>query len=327
MLLLYAQDYPKETRLALQNLFDETKEIYTRITETGKAFDNINEIRNAKLKTSANTYIGLRFLSLLLGFRFPDKYNALKPAEWKFFTRFIDPKFLIPIHTSAGEQYRFYEPYIEALRAYLKDREDIKAIREALTRGLSFDDLELRWITQDVIYVTAHLLSSERSNQEEEKETKNIEENDEDVSITGELDSVEDNTGFVPLEKHLEDYIMKNWDIVDFGEKLTLYREDDGTPGQQYVTDVGIIDILAKDTKGNFVIIELKRAETKYHVIGQILNYITWVEENLALKNEKVRGIIVVGKADKTLKSALKQVGDKVALKEYRIKMTFIDPQ
>ena len=120
---------------------------------------------------------------------------------------------------------------------------------------------------------------------------------------------------------------MKNWDIVDFGEKLTLYREDDGTPGQQYVTDVGIIDILAKDTKGNFVIIELKRAETKYHVIGQILNYITWVEENLALKNEKVRGIIVVGKADKTLKSALKQVGDKVALKEYRIKMTFIDPQ
>ena len=39
MLLLYAQDYPKETKSALQNLFDESREIYTRITETGEAFN------------------------------------------------------------------------------------------------------------------------------------------------------------------------------------------------------------------------------------------------------------------------------------------------
>jgi DNA polymerase-1 len=53
----------------------------------------------------------------------------------------------------------------------------------------------------------------------------------------------------MPLEKYLEEYIMKNWDIVDFGEKLFIYRDEDGTPGQQYVTDVGIMDILAKDEK------------------------------------------------------------------------------
>jgi hypothetical protein len=327
MLLIYAQDYPVETRLALSNLFDESKDIYSRITETVETFDRINETRRlSRNEEYTNTYIGLRFLSLLLGFRFPDKYNALKPSEWKFFTRFIDPDFIIPIRTSAGEQYRFYEPYIEALRIYIKDREEIQSIKKLITKDLSFDDTESHWMAQDVIYVTARVLAKERS----EQKTETIisvqkEEEEEDLLPEDSISTEENDTGFMPLEKHLEEYIMKNWDIVDFGEKLSLYREDDGTPGQQYITDVGIIDILAKDIKGSFVVIELKRAESKYHVLGQVLNYMTWVQKNIALNNEKVRGIIVVGKADNTLKSAIEQVSDKVILKEYRIKMTFTD--
>jgi hypothetical protein len=51
-----------------------------------------------------------------------------------------------------------------------------------------------------------------------------------------------------------------------------------------------------------------------------------WVEKNLATNGERVRGLIIVGKANKTLQSAVSQVGDKVKLKEYRVKMTFQDP-
>lgn len=326
MLLLYAQDYPVETKAALNNLFDESKDIYSRITETVEAFDHINETRRlSRNEEYANTYIGLRFLSLLLGFRFPNKYNALKPSEWKFFTRFIDPDFLIPIHTTAGEQYRFYEPYIEALRIYIKDREELQSIKKLITKGLSFDDSESHWMAQDVIYVTARVLAEERSEQKIDVVVSTQENEDDASSIEEVISNEENDTGFMPLEKHLEEYIMKNWDIVDFGEKLSLYREDNGTPGQQYMTDVGIIDILAKDAHNNFVVIELKRAESKYHVLGQVLNYMTWVQKNLASNNEKVRGIIVVGRADNTLKSAIEQVSDKVILKEYRIKMTFTD--
>ena len=327
MLLHYAQDYPKETREILRNLFDESRDVYDRLTETVESFDSLNQMRSELTGQYPNTYIGLRFLSLLLAFRFPDQYNALKPSEWKFFARFINPDFSIPKHTPAGEQYKMYEPYIEALREYLKEREEVLPIKEALTRGLSFDDSELRWMTQDVIYVTARMLSEKRSDHDKDVEKiKNLEEA-EDVLLHEELDGTEENTGFMPLEKHLEEYVMKNWDIVDFGERLSIYREDDGTPGQQYVTEVGIIDILAKDTEGNFVVIELKRAESKYHVLGQILNYMTWVSENLASEGERVRGIIVVGRADKTLRSAVRQVDDRVLLKEYRIKMTFTDVQ
>lgn len=326
MLLLFAQDYPQETRSALRDLFDESKDVYVRLSNAVDALNKVNDARNAKLSETANSYIGLRFLSLLLGFKFPQTCNALKPSEWKFFSRFIDPDFAIPKHTSAGEQYRAYEEYIEALRKNLMERNEIKVIKDALTKGLDFQDEGYRWITQDVIYVTARVLADKRT---DEKTPPTTTERANDADLESEIieSETEENTGFVPLEKHLEEYIMKNWDLVDFGESLSLYRDDEGTPGQQYVTEVGIIDILAKDTKGNFVVIELKRAESKYHVVGQVLNYMTWVEDNLATNNEKVRGLIVVGRADNTLKSALRQVKDKVALKEYRVKMTFMDPK
>jgi len=328
MLLIYAQEYSEETRNALRVLFDETKDVYSRINDVDGMLSKINDARNQKLGETANSFIGVRFLSLLLGYRYPEKYNPLKPSEWKFFAKFIDTDFAMPMHTTFGDQYKIYEPYIESLRIAIKDREDIKEVREALTRGLSFADNESRWIAQDIIYVTARVLSGTRKDDDEVSKTELISIGQEELLDESSInDLVEENTGFVPLEKHLEEYVMKNWDLVDFGEKLTLYREDDGTPGQQYVTDVGIIDILAKDAQGNFVVIELKRAESKYHVVGQILNYMQWVQENLATEKEKVRGMIVVGKADATLKSALKQVADKVILKEYRVKMTFIDPK
>src|ERR1035437_341350 len=56
MLLLYAQDYTEETRLALRNLFDESKDVYVRMTEAKEAFDNISKIRNIRLDESSNSY-------------------------------------------------------------------------------------------------------------------------------------------------------------------------------------------------------------------------------------------------------------------------------
>lgn len=152
------------------------------------------------------------------------------------------------------------------------------------------------------------------------------EQDDEDNTYTNNVDYSGEDTGFMALEAHLEEYVVRNWENIDFGEDLELYVEEDGTTGQQYTTDVGIIDILAKDSAGNFVVIELKRAESGYKVVGQILNYIGWVQDKLALDGQQVRGLIVVGKADKTLLSSLKPISDKVKLKEYRVTMQLKKP-
>lgn len=122
------------------------------------------------------------------------------------------------------------------------------------------------------------------------------------------------------LEKYLEDFIVDNWDKVDFGEKLSVFEDKDGNIGKQYYTgDAGYIDILAKDSKGNFVVFELKKGRKNDEVIGQVLRYIGWVRESLAKKGEDVRGIIIVGEKDIKLEYALREIGNKVIAKVYRV--------
>lgn len=95
------------------------------------------------------------------------------------------------------------------------------------------------------------------------------------------------------LEKHLEDFIVKNLNKI-FGDKLKLYEDEEGGNGQQYPTDIGYIDILATEPETNsYVVIELKKGRESDNVVGQILRYIGWVKENLAKEGENVKGLII----------------------------------
>lgn len=319
MLLIYAQRYPEETRVILRSLFDESKEVSARINETEAAFHLLEQRRAREDSINpARTYIGLRFISLLLGYMHPNKYNPLKPAEWRVFARFVNPDFKMPQHTPAGEQYEIYNTYIEPLREYIENNPEFIRVRAALTHGLHMQDSAFRWTTQDVIFVTARHYAGDKATQMAESPSI-------DDSISQPMPSNEQDTGFMALEKHLEEYVIKNWDNIDFGSKITIYSDSDGSTGQQYTTDVGIIDILAQDDAGNYVVIELKRAQEGYKVIGQTLNYIGWVKSNLATNGETVTGLIIVGLADKTLKSAIQPVQDIIRLKEYHIQFSLSD--
>lgn len=107
-------------------------------------------------------------------------------------------------------------------------------------------------------------------------------------------------SGLFYMEKQLEEFIIENWNESEFGKTLELIYEDGFLKSQQYKTDIGIIDILAKDkATGSYVVIELKRNQTSDDTVGQILRYMGWVTENL--KEANVRGIIVSGKYDEKL--------------------------
>ncbi len=122
------------------------------------------------------------------------------------------------------------------------------------------------------------------------------------------------------LEKYLEDFIVDNWDKIDFGEKLTLFVDENGNVGKQYYTeDVGYIDILAKDSNGNFVVLELKKGRKNDEVIGQVFRYIGWVRKNLSNNGEKVRGLIIVREKDPKLDYAMQEISDKVSVKRYSV--------
>jgi len=118
-------------------------------------------------------------------------------------------------------------------------------------------------------------------------------------------ETVEDPSIFA-LEKHLEDFLIQNWKSLDIGKDYDIYEEDNEIIGQQYPTDTGPIDILAvsKDSK-TLLVVELKKGRVSDVVVGQCQRYMGYVKEELAEKNQDVRGVIIGFEDDKKIQRAL----------------------
>ena len=133
--------------------------------------------------------------------------------------------------------------------------------------------------------------------------------------------------GLFYMEKQLEDFLIHNWVNTELGSRLDLIVEDGELVSQQYPTDIGPIDILAKDKKtGGHVVIELKRSQTSDDTIGQLARYMGWVTANM--KDVNVRGIIVAGAYDKRLAYALKMIPNiEVYLYDISFKLKGFSPE
>lgn len=117
--------------------------------------------------------------------------------------------------------------------------------------------------------------------------------------------AVEDPSAFA-MEKHLEDFLIRNWAQSELAQEYDIFEEDGELVGQQYPTDTGSIDILAisKD-KNILLVIELKKGRASDVAIGQILRYMGYVKEQLAEESQQVRGIVIALEDDLRLRRAL----------------------
>src|SRR5262249_24835559 len=106
---------------------------------------------------------------------------------------------------------------------------------------------------------------------------------------------------------NFEDFIIEQLDAIEPGLRLV---------NRQLSTPAGRLDLLCKDTEGNYVVVELKRMQGTDQVVGQILRYMGWLKETH--HTEKVRGIIIVGRKDQTLSYAVSGASN-VTVKEFKI--------
>ncbi len=105
------------------------------------------------------------------------------------------------------------------------------------------------------------------------------------------------------LEAFLEQFLLTNWEAIDWGRPLALWQSETGEIGHQLVTPVGRLGFLCRDTATNaLVVVELKRGRPSDRVVGQAARYIGWVRAQLANEGQAVEGIIVAHQQDLQLR-------------------------
>ncbi len=112
---------------------------------------------------------------------------------------------------------------------------------------------------------------------------------------------------------------MQNWHHTELGKHYDIYEEDGEIVGQQYPSDTGPIDVLAisKDKK-QILVVELKKGRVSDVVVGQIQRYMGYVKEELAEKNQTVRGAIIAFEDDLKINRAL-SVAQNIDFYTYKI--------
>jgi hypothetical protein len=115
-------------------------------------------------------------------------------------------------------------------------------------------------------------------------------------------------------ENNLENIIEERLNLIEDGLKLIK---------RQYnVSPVGRIDLFCKDKNNDLVVIELKKyGVNNYSIIDQISRYMGFVKDNVAKENQKVRGIIIVGKIDESLKYSAKIIPN-LEIKSFDLQIT-----
>ena len=97
------------------------------------------------------------------------------------------------------------------------------------------------------------------------------------------------------LEKHLEDYLVKNLGLIEKGLKLVK---------RQHRIEVGAIDLFCRAANGDSVIVELKKVRASDKVFGQLCRYIGCIRAHHSKPKETVRGYIIGSAIDDKLRYA-----------------------
>lgn len=136
---------------------------------------------------------------------------------------------------------------------------------------------------------------------------------------------IEDPTAFA-MEKHLEDFLVQNWKSTDLGREYDIYQESGELVGQQYETDTGPMDILAisKD-RTRLMVVELKKGRASDAVVGQVLRYMGYVQDELAEEGQTVHGTIIALEDDPRLRRALSMVPS-VGMYLYQVSFKLVKP-
>ncbi len=134
-----------------------------------------------------------------------------------------------------------------------------------------------------------------------------------EASASDNSTDIEADSGVVfGLERDMQDAIRENITQLEAGLEII-------DNGLERKVASGFIDIMAKDSNGCLVVIELKAGKAQDAVVAQILGYMGDIAQE---ENQPVRGIIVAEDFNQRLRSTLR-VTPNLELKSYRYTFDF----
>lgn len=152
------------------------------------------------------------------------------------------------------------------------------------------------------------------------EEVENLIGGERPVTLVSSDVTVEDPVVFA-LEKHLEEFLVKNWKQTELGKQYDIFEDNGELIGQQYQSDTGPIDILAQSKdKKTLLVVELKRGRASDNVVGQIQRYMGYIKEEIAEVNQNVKGVIIALEDDLKIRRALSVTSN---IEFYRYEVSF----
>ena len=107
---------------------------------------------------------------------------------------------------------------------------------------------------------------------------------------------------------------------------LELLVDDAGQEiGLQHATEVGVIDLLARDAEGRLVAVIVANPDARSDLVAEALHRVGWVRKHLAKNGEEVRGIVLTDHLDEQLVYAAAAVSSTICFKSYALSLALTD--
>ena len=218
----FAGKYPEEVRAMFIDLFDESKEVYERISNfKSKA----SEILPRMNWGQAQHYQHENAISIYLWLRYPNKYYIYKYGEVKKCSEELHSDYKFSKGSYASNLRNFYKFYDE-IASNLQQDEEVKGILQNALTPLCYPDPELRTLTADFGFYISHYIAGKDEGFTAEEE---FDENDPDLMADDWHPTLDKYTPGFTKEKWLE--LLNRKDIIGpvWGGTLAAFYGMGGT--------------------------------------------------------------------------------------------------